>query len=162
MSRAAIGLAAPQKRSLPTTLTPPWKDRIVTPPVAAHPPDRSAVELIEAIIRDAEFMADLTASFLDQLGFLPPLKQRRKEPVALPCEFLLELAAVLRLALWERAGLRDRLGRDLPPAEQALDDLFARFAQESPVARSDGTSAGLVMEVFKTTLSRLAWGGRGN
>jgi hypothetical protein len=138
-------------------MPPPGKDRIVAPSVATRP----ARELIEAVVRDAQFMADLTAGFLDRLGALPPLKQRRKAPVALPDGFLLELAAVLRIGLWERAGLRDRLGLDLPPADQVLDDLVARFTQVPVEMRPERTCAGIVMDVFRTTLDRLAWGGRG-
>jgi hypothetical protein len=129
----------------------------VAPPIATRP----ARELIEAVVRDAQFMADLTAGFLGRLGALPPLKQRRKAPVALPGEFLLGLAAALRIGLWERAGLRDRLGLDLPPADQALDDLFARHAAAAPAAaRPEGAAGGIVEGVFAAALSRLAWGGR--
>src|SRR5262249_20825462 len=142
------------RRADPRAMPPPRKDRIVAPPIATRP----ARELIEAVVRDAQFMADLTAGFLDRLAALPPLKQRRKAPVALPRGVLRGPAPALRIGLGRRAGLRDRLGLDLPPADQALDDLFARPAAAAPAARPEGAAGGIVEAVFAATLSRLAWG----
>ena len=130
-----------------------------TPP-AKPPADRPGAELIEAIVRDAHFLADLTAGFLERIAVLPPRKKRQKTPVALPREFLLELAGVLRLALWEGAGLRDCLGRDLPAAEPALHNLLAHYASESQGPGASGDSHGLARDIFKIALCRLAWAGR--
>jgi hypothetical protein len=132
----------------------------VSPPVTLAPADRPAADLIASIIQDAGFMAELTVHYLDRLGLLPAPKRRVTDPVALPGEFLLELAAALRLALWERAGLRDRLDPGLPPAAQALADLFARFGPTPRGARAEGGGAALSGRVFRTTLRRLARDGR--
>jgi hypothetical protein len=123
--------------------------------------NRTAVELIEYTIRDAEYMASLVIAFLEGLGMLPPRGQRRPNPVGLPAEFLLELAAVLRIAAWERAGLRDSLCRGLPPAEEALDDLFRRYVPVAGLEQPERRSSTLAMDVFKISLSRLAWEARG-
>jgi hypothetical protein len=127
---------------------------------AVLPSHRLAVELIEFVERDAEFMADLTTAFLDVIGIVPPLKERLRNPVALPSEFLLELAAILRIALWERAGLVDRIGHGMPSAEAALADLFGRLGPEPQASRSEITGTALCLAVFRTTVSRLAWGAR--
>lgn len=132
----------------------------MSPPAAAPPADRAAIELIATIIRDAEYMADLTVHFLDELGIVPPLKERRKKPVALPPEFLLELGAILRLALWERAGHRQSLNHHLPRAEQTLADLLDRFTRAPQDAQSAEVSSTLALEVFKVSLRRFAWCGR--
>jgi hypothetical protein len=134
----------------------------VSPPVTLTAADRAVVDFLASIIRDAQFMADLTARYLDRLlGILPPTKKRGGEPIAFPPEFLLELGAVLRLAVWERAGLRDRLDPALPPAEQALVDLLARFGLAPGRTRAAGGGTGLAMQVFQAALRRLAHDGRG-
>jgi hypothetical protein len=132
----------------------------LSPHPSALPSHRLAVELIEFVERDAEFMADLTATFLDFIGIVPPLKERLRNPVALPSEFLLELAAILRIAVWERAGLVDRIGDGLPSAEAALADLFGRLGPEPQASRSETMGTALRLAVFRTTVSRLAWGAR--
>lgn len=121
----------------------------------------AATELIETIISDAMFMASLTAQYLEQLDILPSRKQLQNNPVAFPPEFLLELAAVLRLALWERAGLRDHLDSGLPPAEQAWAALFARFGLLPQEVCATESESGLKMRVFETTFRQLAHAGRG-
>jgi hypothetical protein len=129
-------------------------------PHAILPADRPTVDLIEAIIRDAHFLADLTADFLERTAVLPPLKERQKTPVALPREFVLELGAILRLALWEGAGFRDCLGPDLPAAESALHNLLACLASEPHEPWASGDSQGLARVIFRIALCRLAWAGR--
>jgi hypothetical protein len=122
--------------------------------------NRTAVELIEYTIRDAEYMASLVIAFLEGLGMLPPRRQRRPNPVGLPAEFLSELAAVLRIAAWERAGFRDSLCRGLPPADEALDDLFRRYVPGAGPGQPERRSSTLAMDVFKISLGRLAWEAR--
>jgi hypothetical protein len=58
---------------------------------------------IRAAVRHAERQADLTAATLDAMGLLAT------KPVTLPAAFLLELAAVLELGMWELQGLRPYL-----------------------------------------------------
>ena len=72
----------------------------------------------------------------------------------MPAGFLLELPAALRIAIWERAGLKDRLGIEYPPASRAIAEIFDRYAAaQGPPA---GDYADVVMDVFKATHARLA------
>lgn len=132
----------------------------MSPALASPSANRAAVEVIEAIVRDAAFKAELTARFLDQFETQLLKSGRRRAPVAFPRAFLLELGAILRLAVWERAGILGCLERGLPGAEEALADLFARFSRGPQDAQSDGEKSALVLEVFKISLNRLALSGR--
>ena len=129
----------------------------MTTPVAVPPAERSAVELIEFIVRDAVFMADVTCQYPRATRAAALAGGATRESGRLAREFLLELAAVLRLDLWERSGVRDRLDPGLPPAEQALADLFAPGGHGGlPI----GAPVTLAMSVFRASLRHLAWGGR--
>ena len=69
------------------------------------------VPILEAFIRDAEYMAHLAAQFLDEcliksLGF--------HKPLCLPAEFLMEVSAVIRIANWQRGALMPVLGIEFP------------------------------------------------
>jgi hypothetical protein len=118
------------------------------------------LEALEAMVRDAVFMADLTADFLDKLLRLNGDSKSRKGPVSWPRGFLLDLAPILRIALWERTGLIDHLGKEFPPAKQALADLFRRYEENASDPEKEGAYSELRMEVFKTRFNLLAWGGR--
>ena len=63
---------------------------------------------IQAIVRHAQRVADLTAATLHATGLFP------QRPASFPAGFLLELGAVLQLHLWERQGLRQYLDANLP------------------------------------------------
>ena len=67
----------------------------------------------QAIIRLAHRHAERTAAALDATGLFP------NRPVLLPGPFLLELAAVVELCMWERQGLRPYLATDLPTFQEA-------------------------------------------
>jgi hypothetical protein len=131
----------------------------VSPHATTRSDDRYVVEVLEFIIRDGVFMGGLTADFLD-LFFQTSPNESCKKPIALPREFLRELGAILRLALWERAGLCDRLDHGLPPAREALRDLFTRFLRVPHVWESAEVASGLALAVFDISLSRLAWAAR--
>lgn len=89
--------------------------------LAAWPP-----ELLNAVRRNAEFQADLTAACLDVLdqrirdaGYAEGCKR-------LPRAFLLEFAAVAQLKHWELQGLGELLPSDVPSAAEASRDLYHR------------------------------------
>jgi hypothetical protein len=123
-------------------------------------PNSSDVELIVALARDAAYMGHLTARFLERLGLVPRGKRSTLEPVALPREFLLELGGVIRVGIWEAAGLSDRLGQDLPRAKHALAELFARTAGERTSDLGNGSCFGTFQLVCRIVIDRLAWAGR--
>lgn len=94
--------------------------------------ERRAARIIEAVIREAYAQADLVTQFLKALGYWPK-KKRSQDPPGIPHDsqataraegFLLNLGAALRIALWERAGLRPLLPDDLPTASEAFRNLM--------------------------------------
>ena len=131
--------------------------------------ERLAVQrFLEAIIRDAIYVADLTADFLDNLGWKSSRKKGdtdnvpleihpmpKMSPVMLRAHgFLLNLAAALRLVSWERAGLRSELPADLPTANEAFQRLL-------PPEVSDSSESGLVipelaLQVFRVWLRQFS------
>src|SRR4051794_29218512 len=81
------------------------------PSLAAFPPD-----LIQAVAGDAARDADRVGSFLVAVGLAPPLR--------LPADFLLGLGAALRMLMWEHRGIHLHRDAGLPPARQALREVF--------------------------------------
>jgi hypothetical protein len=127
--------------------------------ITSPPPDNPqafCTEFTEAVIRIAIYHADLVGHFLKHIGFLPP---KRKEPIYLPPEFLVELAAILHLAMWEQGELRDSLPADLPPASKALAALADRAAAKVPQFSGEPEAALLLRRVLAIWLSRMAWHG---
>src|SRR4051812_6170692 len=93
----------------------------VTPcplPLPDLPPD-----LTHAVARDAARDADRVGLSLGARGLAPPLP--------LPAAFLLGLGAALRLLLWEQQGLDAHRQAGLPPARQALRDVFRAAAGQA-------------------------------
>jgi hypothetical protein len=130
------------------------------PPLLAQDHTRRQIsELAECLVHDAEYMARLTIRFIDLTGIFPP-GQPGERPVALPAEFLLELAAVLRIAIWERDHLRDRIAADLPRAQDAYLELLERAAHRPDSFSSAMVSPPLHRRVIDATLRHLAWNGR--
>jgi hypothetical protein len=87
--------------------------------------DERVVAIIAAFIRDAERMADLTADFLDQLGFAPHDNQ-----CGWNSAFLLELMAVLRIRNWELAGIKVAIDPSLPTFAAAYAELVERLQSQ--------------------------------
>ncbi len=107
---------------------------------------------IRAVVRHAERQADLTAATLDAMGLLAT------KPVTFPAAFLLELAAVLELGMWERQGLRPYLATDLPTYREAAAKLAARANQGSE-AFEGSDAAPLSRRVRQVWMERFAWEG---
>ena len=90
---------------------------------------RSVEKFLEAVIRDAYSMADMTAAFLEAQGLRPSKEPVRLAGGILPESpamtganaFLLNLGAALKIAAWECAGygLRCRLICPVPQTRSA-------------------------------------------
>jgi hypothetical protein len=109
----------------------------------------SAVEMISAVIANAERDAVCVHQFLKQLR----LAGTPKRPVALPRGFLLYLAAALRLLAWERGGLFLHREVGLPGAQQAIGDAFRWLAEP------DTDVTAFCISVMKLSMERFAWSG---
>jgi hypothetical protein len=107
---------------------------------------------VRAVARHAERQADLTAMALDATGLF------RNRAAVLPAGFLLELAAVLELGLWERQGLRPYLDIDLPTFPEAAEELAVRA--KKGFAEFDGLDpAPLSRRVLQAWMQHFAWEG---
>ena len=97
------------------------------PPLAISAEDEHlAVQLIATALREADVMAELVIGFLEGSGLVPPAAERDGAPIEFPREFLLELGAVLRIASWDRAGIRETLDPGLPSGERAYAEFLRR------------------------------------
>jgi hypothetical protein len=118
--------------------------------------DRQVVEAIAAFIGDAEYMAELVHRFLTNCfkGLGLPIYEH-----CLPAEFLLELAAVIRIAQWQRAGLVDAMGEKFLPWQDLLRQLIRRLMEE-PLSFSfdpKACSAPLCRRVVGVWFHRCSW-----
>src|SRR5262245_6438845 len=77
-------------------------------------------DLVRSVRAEAERDADTVGMFLTALG----LHATPARSIPLPATFLLDLGAALRLLAWEQAGLPPQEVAGLPPARQALTDVF--------------------------------------
>ncbi|QDU01716.1 hypothetical protein V6x_13980 [Gimesia chilikensis] len=109
---------------------------------------------LEGVIRDAEYMADLTGRFLQAQGYRP--KRRSKQPgcakevpTGPAADFLLNLAASLRIAVWENAGLTDWLPNPLPPSRESYRATLSQFVESRDGDRLENTRS-LALQVFRT------------
>jgi hypothetical protein len=83
---------------------------------------RADVErFLGAWILQAQRDAQLVARVLEGMGIIPKIGRRMKRPVVLPRLFLLELAAAIRIALWERMGTAEAALAELPSSHDALE-----------------------------------------
>jgi hypothetical protein len=113
---------------------------------------------VEAVVSRAEYVATLTGECLSATGLLPKTDETPTEPVRLPGGFLLELGAVLQMAVWERAGIRTHIDAGLPSFEEAAADLAHR-ASENVASFDRFHSATLLSRIFPLWIERLAWSG---
>jgi hypothetical protein len=119
--------------------------------------DPYIVEFVAFIIREAAFTADLTADYLGLLLGPPAKRGPNERPIGLPKQFLIELGAILRIAVWERAGLEHLLCSGFPSAQQALAELLSRYLDSPTLVEELDT--GLALRVLKVMCRRLAFGG---
>ena len=107
---------------------------------------------IRAVARHGERQADLTAAYLEATGIF------KSKPIYLPAAFLLELAAVLELGMWERQGVRSRLDVDLPTYREASQSLGER-AMRGPSEFANTGTPPLSIAVMNVWLEHFAWDG---
>jgi len=105
-------------------------------------------ELHVAITRRAEFHADLVGRYLTQ--------NAAKAERGFPAAFLLDLAAVLQIGLWEKKGLHEHIAADLPSYAEATATLAAR-AERSASEFSGLSSAVLSSRVLRAVIYNMAW-----
>ena len=117
---------------------------------------------IEGVIRDAHFMADLTAAFLNAHGFHPsepsppePLLPADDPLVRQAQTVLLNLAAAIRIARWEQAGLKELLPAELPSATEAFRSVLPAEVGDENGTGPTVTSA-LSRKVFRVSLERFS------
>jgi hypothetical protein len=113
-----------------------------------------AEQIIEGFAFDGHFHASLVGRFLEANGWIPPRTARGRKPASFPKEFLLELAAILRVAWWEHLGLKDYLPAQQQSAAEALADLYQRWSADLPQ-----TVRAPTLPVLHTWFSRFAWSG---
>jgi hypothetical protein len=113
---------------------------------------------VQAVASRADYIATLTGEYLSATDLFPKTDKNPTEPVRLPAGFLLELGAVLQIAVWERTGIRTHIDAGLPSYEEAAADL-ARRASENPADFDRIESATLLRRVFPLWVERFAWGG---
>jgi len=112
--------------------------------------------ILAAFIRLAHDDAERVAEFLRR--WLQPLRIRPAS-TCFPMGFLLELAAILRIAAWQRAGLARDLNEAFPPARELLEDLIRRFTAE-PMSfdfKMPVVPPRLCSQVVSTWFARCAW-----
>lgn len=124
---------------------------------------QAVVRFLAAVIREAEYAADLVGRFLEaqELKRPKPVAELSEEtgdvdsPKILRAKrFLLNLGAALRIAGWERAGLRGGLPADLPAASEAFRNLVPTAGSERP--SNPGLSTDLSAKVFRTWVERFS------
>jgi hypothetical protein len=120
--------------------------------LAISPSPDSPARLIEAIVAEAWADADRVAALLQK--FDPP--DSTSSPMSIGRDLALFLGAFLRLAEWERLGLRIHLDAGLPTASRAFADAH-RSAVESGTIPWAGE---LWASVWKLFFRRCAWHGR--
>jgi hypothetical protein len=113
---------------------------------------------VQAVASRAEYVAALTGEYLSATDLFPRTDDANREPVRLPGGFLLELGAVLQLAVWEGAGVHTHSDAGLPSHEEAVADL-ARRASENPTDFHRVESATLLRRILPLWIERFAWGG---
>jgi hypothetical protein len=124
----------------------------------------AATRIRDGIVRDAHYMADLTGQFLRSQGYgsareNPAAPVLEEPPCGSAADFLLNVAAALRIGVWERAGLRDALPDPLPPSGEALAAAASHFLECASKPKSTET-LGLSMQVFQVTQQHFARSGR--
>lgn len=117
-----------------------------------HGPQTIPRDQFLAIVRNAEYQADLTAATLREMGL--PIKNLR-----LPGNFLLELGAVVQLHVWERRGLTPHLKGELPAAKVASKELVERV-QKGASEFEGNNAAPLSRQVLQVGIEQFAWNGQ--
>lgn len=113
-------------------------------------------DLVRAVAAEAERDADAVGIFLNALG----LHATPDRPIHLPAAFLLDLGAALRLLAWEQEGLHPQEVAGLPPARQALADVFLALKHPPTQVESAVAAGSLAYRVCQAFVDHFAWSGR--
>ena len=124
-------------------------------PINRFPPG-----LLQAVKHAAADDADRVAQFLDALGLRPTGPGAARAPLRLPTFFLVGLGAVTRLREWEQRGLRAHCDAGLPPADEALREVFRAVEAPEPLAAKEQAATRLACRVLAVFVERMAWDGR--
>jgi hypothetical protein len=116
---------------------------------APYPPDLIAAVNAQAV-EDARLVVLFIDSFENHLGIL----RSPDTPRSFPFDFLVHLAAALRIFVWESQGLRLHLDAGLPDSDTAFHDAFF------PEAGLNVPPGKLMSRVIGLLMNRLAWGAR--
>lgn len=98
--------------------------------VSIHSPEDWQQTQLAQIRRNAESLAELVATYLDDLLEQLRAAGRPVRPSGFPAGFLLELAATCQLEQWERCGVHPMLPAGTPTAAEARADLWRRVRED--------------------------------
>jgi hypothetical protein len=90
---------------------------------------RDVQDWLSAFIREAHRDAAAVSAFLASLGLAP---DPSGQGAGFSQDFLLKIAALIRLRHWERSGLRPRMGVALPSSDEVLVDVVGDPNQKTP------------------------------
>lgn len=110
--------------------------------------------LVDAVVRRATYLAQVTGTALQKIGICPD--EGDGQPLQLPAALLLEFGAVLQLALWEDDCFTAHLDAGLPSYADAFADLVAKTEQgswDNEVIPSDSLS----FKVFRLSIDEFSW-----
>jgi hypothetical protein len=131
----------------------------MTPANSSLIPSEVPPELVHSLTADASEDADNVGLFLGYLGLAPSDPNGPDPPICFPAWFLVELAAALRIWLWEASGLRIHLDAGLAPARESLLSVFCR-AKEVANGHASSNATPLMNNVIELSINRLAWSAR--
>jgi hypothetical protein len=117
--------------------------------------------VVDAVTRNAEFRADLTAAFLEVTGLAPRSQDGQPRSCGLSADTLLELGAILQLAYWELHGFRQHIPEEVPDFREAAIALAKRASERAHGGDLQPLEE-LSQKVFAVWLRHFAWDGREN
>ena len=110
--------------------------------------------VVDAVVRRATGLADLTATTLRKLGIYSD--EGCDQTLRVPANLLLELGAVFQLAQWEQDGFTAHLDAGIPSYKEAFADLLEKLERglwSEEVIRSDSLS----FKVFMLSIDGFSW-----
>lgn len=113
-------------------------------PRAPRNHDPRIVDFLAAVLRQFDHAADLVVAFLRSLGLQG---SNQTTVVALPREFLLELAALLQLREWHAGGLIDPAG---PSIDDRIGAAIERFRVDPMAVAQGKRGTAAMIDVVRT------------